>query len=156
MNIVDERISGCVQCGSTWITDDGVSTNAFWVADGEALNHSSSSWSTDISDSLAMIKSAYLCPKCGSFEVECRDYGGVEAEDSGSPLLDGEINTNPPLQVAEMLMIPMRKEYDRVSRAQIPDTLKKELLSLLNERMAEIDKRSERDSEAFKSTTDLR
>ena len=126
-----------------------MSTNTFGMSEEQAQDHISSFWENHSPYSLNRSDSPYLCPDCGSLEVEFRNcnYDSVDGEDN--PLLDGRINTNPPNQVADAVITPMLEELEQVSSAVIPEIKKTEIIAKLEGRIAEINKSSMRDSEVF-------
>lgn len=149
MTIIDKHISGCIRCGFNWTTHVGMSTNTFGMSEEQAQDHIRSFWEDHSPYSLKTSDSPYLCPDCGSLEVEFRNcnYWSVDGEDN--PLLDGRINTNPPDQVADAFITPMLEELEQVSSAVIPEIKKTEIIAELKGRIAEINASSMRDSEAF-------
>ena len=149
MSIIDQHISGCIRCGNTWTTYVGMSTNTFGMTEEQAQEHMRSFWENYSPYSLKMSDSPYLCPACGSLEVEFRNYRWSSVGGEENPLLDGKINTNPPDQIADALLTPMLEEREQVANAVIPEFKKREMLVKLEGKIAEINSSSMRDSEAF-------
>ncbi len=126
-----------------------MSANTFGMSEEQAQDHIRSFWENHSPYSLNTSDSPYLCPDCGSLEVEFRNcnYDSVDGEDN--PLLDGRINTNPPDQVADAFITLWLEELEQVSSAVIPEIKKTEIIAELEGRIAQISKSSMRDSEAF-------
>ena len=149
MTIIDKHISGCIRCGFNWTTHVGMSTNTFGMSEEQAQDHTRSFWENYSPYSLNTSDSPYLCPDCGSLEVEFRNCNYDSVDGEHNPLLDGRINTNPPDRIADALLTPMLEEREQVANALIPEIKKREILAKLEGKIAEINSSYMRDSEVF-------
>ena len=148
MTVIDENKSGCLRCGHTWTSYVGMSTNTMGMTEVQAREHMRSFWEEYSPYSLRMSESPYVCPVCGSLEVEFRT-SRLRSLEEDNPLLDGKINTNPPYRVADAIITPMLKEREVASESVIPEIKKTEILAKLDERLAEIKSSSIRDNAVF-------
>ena len=157
MTVIYRYRSGCINCGHSWSSTVGASTNTGRMSEVQAREHLNTFWRDHNPWSIrGAYDSPYVCPRCGSLDIDYVNFQyAYEAADEANLFLQRRTEMYPPEVVANELLESIELEMAQVEAADLTEAQKLEIYTVLSRERDKIDSALLRDLDSYSKYEDV-